>query len=378
MKAKIATVQSLENVLGPGPVLSIYLNVDQSYAPNRLRGFETVLNDQLRDIESRLTSQAELTEFRMSWEVALRALREQQPGSGTMILFAQADGRIHARQLEVPIETAVRWQNHPYVQPILAAEDEFKPLLAVLSDHQRSRFFTSVLGHLTEHSEIENPYPSKHTKAAGKNRVKSQTVFNRKSDERLSHHLKSVAGTVEAISQAQSIGRLILMGNEDTSKELYDLLPTGLRRQVVGFVPIPIHSGILELRDAIAKVGYRAERQAEIQKVDSLLQLAGPHSRGVAGIQETLDALAGGRLRELVYSEGLILTGSRCGTCNVVFTDRAVCPVCQASLNPVDDVVEFAIEGALRSGATVEQVRGDAANKLRNAGGIGGFLRYEL
>ena len=59
-----------------------------------------------------------------------------------------------------------------------------------------------------------------------------------------------------------------------------------------------------------------------------------------------------------------------------MFSDDAViCELCNSPLRLADDLLEVAVSTALTEGATIEQLRGDAAAMLRSAGGIGAFLR---
>jgi peptide subunit release factor 1 (eRF1) len=44
-------------------------------------------------------------------------------------------------------------------------------------------------------------------------------------------------------------------------------------------------------------------------------------------------------------------------------------------VDPVSDVVERAVEHAVRKGAKIEVVTGEAAASLYNVGGIGAFLK---
>ncbi len=52
------------------------------------------------------------------------------------------------------------------------------------------------------------------------------------------------------------------------------------------------------------------------------------------------------------------------------------CDFCRMPAKPDDDLMEAIIAKALAEGATIEQVRGEAAEKLKAVGGIGAFLRY--
>ena len=376
MKAILDITNSLKSELGEEKVLSIYLNVDQSYAPNRLRGFEVVLKDKLREIETGLTEPNDRREFRQCVDAALHGVQFMKPGSGTIIAFTHADGSIRTWQLDVPLETEVHWLDHPCLQPLLSVEGALTPILLVITDHQHSRILTSDLGHFVEHPSIENTHPSKHTKTAGKDHIKSQTNFNRKSDERVAHYLTEVAKSVEEAVKARSIERIFLAGNHETSRQLHKLLSKDIQKRTSGFLGLTVGATPLEIREAFVQMGSGLENEAAVSKVDSLLGLRGSHAMSVLGLSATLDALRDGRIRDLVYSERPPLIGSRCTACNAVYLDQIVCPACGSSLTAIDDVIDYAIETARKSGATVEKVRGAAAEKLSVAGGLGGFLRY--
>ena len=52
------------------------------------------------------------------------------------------------------------------------------------------------------------------------------------------------------------------------------------------------------------------------------------------------------------------------------------CEFCGLPVKPAEELTEAILAKALSEGATIEQVRGDAADKLNASGGIGAFLRY--
>ena len=82
-------------------------------------------------------------------------------------------------------------------------------------------------------------------------------------------------------------------------------------------------------------------------------------------------------MRELVYAEGVLFQGCVCRDATLSFaSDTMNCDFCGMPAKPDDDLMEAIIAKALAEGATIEQVRGEAAEKLRAVGGIGAFLRY--
>ena len=53
-----------------------------------------------------------------------------------------------------------------------------------------------------------------------------------------------------------------------------------------------------------------------------------------------------------------------------------VCSLCQEPVGASYDLTEAAVGAALDTQASVEMVRGSAAQKLRSEGGVGALLRY--
>jgi peptide subunit release factor 1 (eRF1) len=51
------------------------------------------------------------------------------------------------------------------------------------------------------------------------------------------------------------------------------------------------------------------------------------------------------------------------------------CFYCGGKLQPVDDVIERAVEHGLRQGARIEVIKGEASASLKVSGGIGAFLK---
>jgi hypothetical protein len=73
-------------------------------------------------------------------------------------------------------------------------------------------------------------------------------------------------------------------------------------------------------------------------------------------------------------SQGFAAPGWRCDACDFIGTVGRRCPVCQADMHAVDDIVEEAIEEALRQSCRVEICVDNA--DLDVLGRIGALLRY--
>jgi peptide subunit release factor 1 (eRF1) len=98
--------------------------------------------------------------------------------------------------------------------------------------------------------------------------------------------------------------------------------------------------------------------------------------KAVVGLVPVLEAVNSGRVWELIYSAGLQSSGFECTECFALFQARPpACTYCGSRVASVPNVVEHAVEHAIRKHSRVEVVTGDASSMLGSAGGIGAFLK---
>jgi peptide subunit release factor 1 (eRF1) len=121
-----------------------------------------------------------------------------------------------------------------------------------------------------------------------------------------------------------------------------------------------------------------AERNFELDAVERLQVAAGKENKAVVGTADTLKALGEGRILSLFYADNFTASGKECTSCHALFTEDAParCAYCNKPLKPLEGLLDAMLLKALATGSRVEQVRGKGAEKLRESGGIGAFLRY--
>jgi peptide subunit release factor 1 (eRF1) len=129
---------------------------------------------------------------------------------------------------------------------------------------------------------------------------------------------------------------------------------------------VEVLARMLEIEEAV-------ERERERAAIDRVSQAVSAGTQGVAGLDATLDAMAAGRVAELVVSIDRSSPGSVCASCGRLASAEGPCSACGASTDPVPDVVEAAVILALRGGSLVETVLGDGLDELE---GIGALLRF--
>jgi peptide subunit release factor 1 (eRF1) len=181
---------------------------------------------------------------------------------------------------------------------------------------------------------------------------------------------------VDWLVAARRPNRLVLAGTPEVTAELRNLLPKRLSHLVMGTVNVSMDAPASNVLAAARHIAEEYERDAELQKVGEVVTTAAKSEKAVIGLGHTLKAVNSDRVWQLVYSEDFHAPGFECSRCAALFSIRkASCQYCGGALRPVGDVVERVLEHALRRGAKVDVVTGEACTSLHASGGIGAFLK---
>ncbi len=359
-------------------VLSIYLDVDQSRMANLNREFETALRAMLRSIKLQIIRDQEREEFVTKSARIQHYVSDYKPAGRSLVLFSHhLDHSLWTRELNVSMENLVRWDESPYVRPLLEAMEQHKRFGVVLADRTQGRILTFFLGELETHFEALASARVKHFRESGSDHIRSQMHFQRKADLHVFWHLKHVAEMTDRLEESHPFDRLILAGPSEVTHILYRLLSKRLQARVAASIPLPISSNVQQVLEAARKVEQEHERLQELEEVDHLLVSSAKQKGTVTGLKPTLEALYEGRVWKLIYSDKFLPHGRQCSTCKKLYVDEKVfCADCYAFLQPLDDLVEHALERVIKSGGQTEQVQGEASRRLAAAGGIGAILRF--
>jgi peptide subunit release factor 1 (eRF1) len=374
-KTDLAPVTEYKRALGR--VLSVYLDVDQAHAENLNRKFEAAFESKIKDLGRAFEEDYEQRDFEACVSEVRKVLHAYEPRARGLVIFARSTGSIWMRELNVPVATEVFWSSTAHVQQFLEALNEFETYGVVLTDRAHSRIFTVKLGTIEKHAEIHAMQGVRHLKTAGTDHLYSQSHLQNKADEHALSHLKRVAELLDHFSKFKLFDRLVLAGATEATSELFRLLPKAMRRKVIASAALSANAPESQIVEEVLFLGRKAERAHELETVDVLITASAKANHGVTTVPETLAALNNKRVRDLVYAEGVSFQGGVCRECDAIFpTDLTNCDFCGMPVKPDDDLMETIIAKALAEGATIEQVRGEAANKLKPMGGIGAFLRY--
>lgn len=331
-------------------VLSVYLNVDQSQRSNWNRGFEKQLKNLTSSIGSTIHDAPELEGFTTATHhIEDFVSAYEAKARGLVMFFDSLDGFFWHQELGVPIHNQARWDRELFLQPLANVLDQFERYGVVLVDRARLRLFTVFLGEIEEIS-LEGFGPNA--------------------------SLRRVIEEVDGLVQTKQVHHLVFAGASEITSELRSQLPKRLALRVIGAVNVAIDAAARDVLSATGAIADEYERSTELQTVKEVVQAAGRNEKTVAGLGRTLKAINSDRVWELIYSEGLASPGFECVKCEALFShEKTSCPYCGGVMDPVSDVVERAVEHALRKGAKIEVVTGEACASLYNVGGIGAFLK---
>ena len=363
----------------PGrPMLSVYLDVDQSRMANRNRAFESALEAMFRSQWLRLKDTQQQQDFESNANRVRHFVSGYTPNASRLVVFSdESQDFFWHRELHVPVCNEVRWSDSPYLRPILEAFDEYQRVGVILADKNRGRVLTVFMGEIEEHFESFATANVKHFKKAGSDHSRSQMHFQRKADLHTLWHLKKVVRLMDQLAHSQDFDRLLLAGTPEVTSTLKRLLPKRLRSRLIASSALRIDASQQEIVNVTQRLEQGVERTGEVKLVESLIASAAKALGAATGLADTLSALNKGQIGTLVYAEGAAFEGSQCWVCRRLYGDeQRGCGYCALPLHPVTDLLERIIERVVETGGDVEQVRGEAAQQMKGVGSIGAILRF--
>lgn len=123
-KEEIGTLIGREGKPGH-PVLSVYLDVNQSRETNLNRKFEVSLGNLLRELEQGLVDGFEREEFAADAERMRRFVSNYRPGARSLVIFCDTlEDFLWYRELNVPLRSEARWSETFYLRPLIETLDE--------------------------------------------------------------------------------------------------------------------------------------------------------------------------------------------------------------------------------------------------------------
>jgi len=351
------------------PVTTCYLDVDgRRYL--RHQDLEREVSVLLKGARSKTNGHNSVTRDLSRIEEYVKAGLDRSHTRGLAIFSCTAHGLWEVFPLPVPVQSRVVINTAPAVSQLEAVLEESEALAVLLADKKRARLFVFELGELVEYSELLDELPREYDTRG----ERDQGDVANHVDAIVQQHLRRAAEAAWRASQEVGFSHLAVGAPDEIARVLESLLHPYLRERLCGRVHVQVNASVDDIRASAIEMERRVERRKEADIVQRLREAVATGRRGVAGLPAVLDALADHRIERLLVSQGYHEAGWRCGPCGSLFVVGRRCGRCEEPMEPLDDVVEEAVETALSQSCRVEICVGNA--DLDVLGRIGALLRY--
>ena len=357
-------------------ILTIYVHLDPG---DRGTPWRIALREQLHKLQEQTEPHAE----RRAFQAAAREISERFPENG-----APPEGRGHVGFIELaekhptavwrsmqmgPRRTEVTRSERPYVRPLVELFAEGPHVGAVLLSADRVRMLDWSLGAVREledweitlfsrgwrERKAERSIPGQGTRTSASGRDQ----FSQRLDANRHRFLREVASLVEDERAKRSWEELLVFGVEDLPRDFAATLS-----DAGGRVHTVQHDLVSSKEAQVAKRVEAGVREVNagrgMELISELDEAIGAGPGAALGPQETLQALAEGRVRHLVFEADRDFEGSA-----------------EAGLADEDGidglpVGERLVQLAVATDAEVTPVYGQSAERLDSHDGVAALLRY--
>ena len=372
-------IESLERI--SETVLTVYLNTQpedearHGFVPESLKW----LRKEVKSIAESLKTD-ELSQFKTQWERIETYLAGRHPEEKALILLA-GRGEWQLVPLPIPVENEVTW-GRPAISQLLLLAEEHKPYCVVVVDKTEARFLRYQFAEMTRIEERPfildiSQWKMKemgHVTGQGvhKTRGSQRDSFEHRADAQYARLCRETALQAVNICRKEKLSGIFLVGASHLVEPVAENIPKGIKESIgifrddLGRFPIP------ELSRRLAAPICDWERQRAQSLVENLL---GATRGTVTGPDELLARLQEGTIGTIVVACDIPLSLRECGQCG--WADRSadpVCPKCGASRH-VATLKRVLPQLARKYKTEVHVVHGIAADRLREVGGLGGWLR---
>jgi peptide subunit release factor 1 (eRF1) len=263
----------------------------------------------------------------------------------------------------------------PLIRELASVEDEFGRLLTAVVDRASARFFE-----VTAYNTLELP-GLRSNSTRGKRFHGDQDgsggwgehAYNNRIRQEKQRHYEAIARELFTIDRRQPAHGIVLAGPGPEAGAVKPFLHTYLTERLIGTARLnPKDVTLSAVHDTTLAVREEYERASERVLVHEMLEGLGT-GWGVNGLTPTLRALSRGQVRSLLVDADASQPGFRCGDSGRLALAERECRG-EGDPIPILDVVDDAIEEALRQGVDVNVVYEPEARGAID--GLGGLLRF--
>ncbi len=351
----------MDYVPGGNPVVSLYLDTDMTRRTKEQALL--VLRGLLKDADD--ADRADLSKIEDYF-----SLDYDWQAKGVAVFSSDGDGLWEVFTLPVPVQDGVFVGDRPYLQPLVTLMALYERYGIALVSREQARFFRLYMDEVMEFPGLESSIPGRHKQGGW-----AQARYQRHIDERAAQVLRSAAEAFVDLFERGEFDHVILAGTDENVSAFEELLPAGVRERVVGSFAADMTATTKDIKEEASRIAREFERERASRLVEEAITKAAKGKGATTGPDDTVNAVAQGRVQILLVQEGFHTPGRVCPNCGYM-TIQPVnpCPYCFSDMKELPDIVSRAIEQTVKANGKVIVVQGDS--KLKEAGSIAALLRY--
>jgi peptide subunit release factor 1 (eRF1) len=375
----VETLRELAGMRAEGEtVLSTYLDLDPAQfatPPARASEIDSLLDQAHREIEDKERPHGELMALRGALERTREMLRPRGSvvrGAHALALFAcEPLDLARTLRLPQPVVRAAVVSDAPFIAP-LVEQGPAGRLCVALIDERFARILTGTPERLREAVSFGDPVHGRHEQGGW-----SQARYQRSVDESVSAHLRRVGRVLYDLLRVSPYDRQLIGCTEPlwprVLAELHPDVRAVLTEQRLSIDVSDASIGDVE-RAAVRTLAVLERAREKALLVELRERHARRNGRAAAGLAAVLRALVERRVETLLYDAGLDAGGVVCPRCGWMELDGERCPVEGQRLQPRRNIIEEAVQAAVRQSAEVLALRDRP--ELGPYGGVAAMLRF--
>jgi peptide chain release factor subunit 1 len=367
-------VESLARRRAEEGILSVYIKVDS------VLGYDVgqpaaKFKGALRRF-ARNASKAEKAALEREKGKVLAYLESWEPHCRGLALFScQPAGVWETLELPVLVPSFVAVAHAPQTEFLTQLLEDFPRLAVALLDGPAARIYVGEQADWERDASITSDVPGRHDQGGW-----AQARFHRHIEFHETQHLKKVAEELERLYRDEPFKGLVIVGGEEAAAELEELLSEDVAARLIGHLSADFkQESDSQILERVLRLAAEADTLAEEDLVRRIVDSAEAGGRGAVGLKNTLEAVVEGKVDTLAVAEGVTMEGAVCPRCDFFAAEPfEQCPVCATAGEPVDDIVDYAVERTVIRGGRVKLVGGKAREWLLARGALGALLRYQV
>src|SRR3989304_8330073 len=268
----------------------------------------------------------------------LEFLELWQPRGRSLVIFSSQPASIReVVHLDVLVPTFVTVDRTANIGLLAQVLDEYPRFAVAVVQRDHAMLYITEQRLAEGLPEISSDVPGRHDQGGW-----SQARFQRHIEFHYGLHLNRLVEQLEDLHHDRPFKQLVIGCGEETVSELLKMLPDNLRDRVIGTFRVDFkHESEADILQRAGALREEDERRSERDLVDQIVGAAEAGGGGVVGIDDTLQAVLGGRVHLLAVAEGIATEGSECLSCGYFAAKEfPACPVCGGEPEPVPDVVD--------------------------------------